>query len=150
MKIGKGENEMNNSSDYTKGFIIGALIGGAAGAITALLLAPKSGAELRKDIADTSTEFYGKASDYFKTVEGKVEGYVNEGKIKAQTIIDSARKQAEDIMSNANTLMSEAKNKAINAKDSVSGTIDNLRDAAKAGADAFKAEMRSSKADLNG
>lgn len=36
----------------SKGWIWGAAIGAAAGAVTALLFAPKPGRELRKDIAD--------------------------------------------------------------------------------------------------
>jgi gas vesicle protein len=41
--------------------LAGALIGGAIGAITALVFAPKSGRELRRDIADRSAELYDKA-----------------------------------------------------------------------------------------
>ncbi|MCQ6560803.1 YtxH domain-containing protein [Paenibacillus mendelii] len=36
----------------TKSFLFGALAGGIIGSVTALLLAPKPGRELRKDIAD--------------------------------------------------------------------------------------------------
>lgn len=144
---------MNSNNEYSKGFIIGALVGGVAGALTALLLAPKSGAELRKDIAETSTDIYGKASDYFKTVESKVEeavmNSVNEGKIKAQGIIDSARRQAQDIMSGAESILSQAKNKALDAKDNVSDNLSTLKDAAKAGKDAFQAELRASKGELS-
>ena len=61
-----------NSSNYSKGFVLGAIIGGAIGAITALLLAPKSGRELREDLAMRSGEIYDKASDYFSEVEGNV------------------------------------------------------------------------------
>lgn len=46
-----------------KDFLIGAVVGGVLGAVTALLLAPKTGRELRSDIS----EQYGKISD--KTVE---------------------------------------------------------------------------------
>lgn len=46
-----------------KGFAVGAVVGGLLGAVTALLLAPKTGKELRSDVA----EQYGKISD--KTVE---------------------------------------------------------------------------------
>lgn len=35
----------------TKGFLLGALVGGVIGSITALLLAPKAGKELRSDIS---------------------------------------------------------------------------------------------------
>lgn len=143
---------MDSQNEYSKGFIIGALIGGVAGALTALLLAPKSGTELRKDIAATSTDIYGKASDYFKQMESQVEGVVlnsvNEGKMKAQGIIDSAREQAKEILSGAETVLAQAKNKANDAKDSVSHNYEAVRDAAKAGAEAFKSEMKSAKTDL--
>ncbi|MFF2481537.1 YtxH domain-containing protein [Paenibacillus sp. NPDC058071] len=36
----------------SRGFIYGALAGGVVGSITALLLAPKAGKELRKDLAE--------------------------------------------------------------------------------------------------
>ncbi len=143
---------MNSDYDYTKGFIIGSLIGGVAGALTALLLAPKSGAELRRDIADTSTDIYGKATDYFKDVETHVEDAVmktvNEGKMKAQNIIDSARNQAKDILTSAESVLSSAKNKANDAKDTVTHNYDAVKDAAKAGADAFKTEMKGSKSEF--
>ena len=41
--------QQNQSSDLLKGALLGALFGGAA----ALLLAPKSGKELREDLNDT-------------------------------------------------------------------------------------------------
>jgi len=143
---------MESSNEYSKGFIIGALIGGVAGALTALLLAPKSGSELRSDIAETSNELYGKAADYFKQIEHKVEEAVkkgvNDGKEKAQGIIDSARKQAEELLHGAETVLTQAKSKANEAKDAIAHNYDAVRDAAKAGADAFKAELMSNKSEL--
>ncbi len=140
---------METSNEYSKGFIIGALIGGVAGAITALLLAPKSGQELRSDIAETSSDIYGKASDYFKQIEHKVEEAVkkgmNDGKEKAQGIIDTAKRQADEILHGAESVLSQAKAKANEAKDALTHNYDAVRDAAKAGADAFKAELKASK-----
>ena len=43
------ENNMNG-----KDFLLGAVVGGIIGAVTALLLAPKSGSELRADIKETA------------------------------------------------------------------------------------------------
>lgn len=146
------QNDANNN--LTKGFLLGAIVGGAVGAITALLLAPKSGAELRKDIAETSQDIYGKASDYFQIVEEKVgkavANTVNEGKAKAQGIIESAKRQAENILENAENVLKDARSKASTSKEIFEDRIDNLKNAAKAGADAFKAEMSASKQDLSG
>lgn len=148
---------MKNQNDphtYTKGFLLGALVGGAVGAITALLLAPKSGSELRKDIAQTSQDLYGKASDYFQTVEANVErvvaNTVNEGKIKAQGIIESARRQAGNILENAENVLKDARSKASSTKEVIEDNLSNLKNAAKAGADAFKAEMSASKQEYHG
>ena len=85
---------MQDQTNY-KSFILGALIGGAIGAVTALLFAPKSGRELRRDIVDTSTDIYDKASDYISNA-------VNEGKYRAQGIIDSAKRKADSIITDAN------------------------------------------------
>lgn len=140
---------MSHESNYTKGFLIGSLVGGVAGALTALLLAPKSGSELRKDIADTSTDWYGKASDYIHSVEGKVgsaiKSTMNEGKARAEGIITQAREKAETILKDAEEVLNDARTKASSAKSEVSDRISNVRDAARASVDAFKAELNSEK-----
>jgi gas vesicle protein len=142
---------MSNStenSNYTKGLVVGALIGGAVGAVVALLFAPKSGVELRREIAETSSDVYNKAYDYFSKVEDNVGtmvgNTVNEGKLRAEKIVNSAKRQAENLISNAENVLQEAKNKAYNLKDNVQEKIGNIRDAAKAGAEAFKTELNTS------
>lgn len=135
---------MSDSNEYSKGLLLGTIIGGAIGAFTALLLAPKSGKEFRKDIADTSNQLYGRASEYVGNVEEQVGSAitttVNEGKVRAQNIINSARKQAEDLLASAEDVLQDAKLKAGTAKDQIQGKIDHIRDAAKASAEAFKTE----------
>ena len=137
----------NDSGMFYRGLFIGALLGGAAGAITALLYAPKTGVELRKELSDKSSEYYDKASNYVNNVEGKVgntvNNAVNEGKNKAQIIVEIAKKQAGDLMENADTIIQGAKAKAIAAKDIVEEKISDFRDAAKAGAEAFRNELKS-------
>jgi gas vesicle protein len=136
----------NRSSEFSKGLILGSIIGGAVGAIMALLYAPKPGTELRKDIAEKSTEICGKAIDSFSQVENNVGASLkytmNEGRAKAQNIIESAKRQAEDLIYNAEKILDDAKNKASNAKEVVEEKIQDFRNAAKAGADAFKSEMQ--------
>lgn len=124
---------LDNNSNY-KSFLLGTLIGGAIGAVTALLLAPKSGRELRRDIVDTSTDIYDRATDY-------VSNSIQEGKTKAQSIINSAKRQADTIISSANDYIDEAKYKVASSKESVQDRFDNLKEAAKAGSEAFKAEL---------
>lgn len=160
---------MSDNNSYTKGFVFGAIIGGAVGAITALLLAPKSGAELRKEIADKTLDAYDKTAEYIQNVAADVaptiENTINEGKMKAQGIVNAAKKQAEelisdadsilhsaklkakhtaeDLMNDADTILHAAKKQAQHTKDALASTIDNVKDATKAGVDAFKTEMKS-------
>ena len=145
---------MSNDSDsgsFTRGLFLGAIMGGLVGAVTALLLAPKSGAEFRKDIAQKSTELYDKATDLLQTVESNVSDTVhssmNEGKVKAQHIVESARNQAEEILTNADSVLKEARYKAQSAKDNIGEKIQNVREATKAGVEAFRSELNASKED---
>ncbi|TNE35232.1 hypothetical protein EP342_01875 [bacterium] len=137
-----------SDGNYAKGFLFGALLGGTVGAVVALLTAPKSGKELRKDISEKSTEYYGKAGNIWAETEKKV-GHqvattVNEGRVKAQNIIDSAKKQANELLYAAESVLNEAKSKAGSAKTSVQHKIDDVRSATKAGVDTFKKEMSES------
>jgi len=137
----------SDSGGFTRGLFLGAIIGGLVGAVTALLLAPKSGAELRKEIAEKSVDLYDKATDMLQTVEANVgdavHTTVNEGRVRAQNIVQSAKNQAEELMSNADAVLKEARSKVHTAKDNIGDKIQNVRDAAKAGVEAFRGEMDS-------
>ncbi len=143
----------NENYAYTKGLMLGTIIGGAVGAITALLLAPKSGVEFRKDLAEKSQDVYDKASDYLANIEGGVGAVVtttvNESKIRAQSIIDSAKDQAQVLIENAECVLSEAKGKAANVSKDVTDKFSQVKDAAKAGSEAFKQEMKSASNDID-
>lgn len=51
-------------SKKTYGFVLGAMIGAASAAATALLLAPKSGKELREDLMAEADRVKGQMNDY--------------------------------------------------------------------------------------
>ncbi|MGM7702402.1 YtxH domain-containing protein [Pseudalkalibacillus sp. Hm43] len=56
------KNNQNSNID-TKDFLIGTLIGGIVGATTALLLAPKTGKELRTDLNDQALQLKDKSTE---------------------------------------------------------------------------------------
>lgn len=56
-----------------KDFLVGAVIGGVLGAVTALLLAPKTGKELRADLADSLQTVSEKTQDLAVKVGGKTQ-----------------------------------------------------------------------------
>lgn len=137
---------MAEGKEYARGLILGSIIGGAVGAVLALLFAPKSGKELRRDIASKTNELYKKATDYLTELDAQVDekvwNTVNEGKIKAQSIIESAKSQAQKILESAQKLVDEAKEKAQNVQELVEKRIQQVKEATKSGAEAFKQEMQ--------
>jgi len=102
-----------------KDFIIGAVVGGLLGAMAALLLAPKSGRELRQDI----TEQYGTVSDKTQqiasTVSEKTLQIANAVSEKTATIATAVSEKTANIAKTATTQTTEWVDKA---KD-VAGTV---------------------------
>lgn len=106
--------EEQNNGSYTRGFLMGALVGGAIGGIVALLFAPKSGRDLRRDIADKTEEVYDKAQKYFTKEDSprEFDDVINEGRLRAERIVTSARTQAENILESAEQVLKDAKSRA--------------------------------------
>ena len=94
----------------TGGFILGAFIGGVAAAATALLFAPKSGKELREDLAVKADELKDQLSDY---VDISIE--------KGVELSEVALNATEDIRVNL-------KDSASQLKDEVSQTVTKVQD----------------------
>lgn len=133
-----------SNSSYTRGFVTGALIGGLAGAVVALLFAPKSGRELRHDIAERTSELYDRAQNALNTKHVGEElppDAINQGKLRAQAIVDAARQHAEQLLSNAEQVLRDARTKATHAKEQIQENIERVREAAKASVEAFKSEL---------
>jgi len=127
---------------YSKGFIIGAVVGGAIGAITALLFAPKSGEELRRDITEKSSELYHKAGNLAQDASYELSNVINTGKRKAEDIIYSAREQADALIANAEQTIKDARTKITTTKNTVTDGMSNLKAATSAGIDTFKDELQ--------
>ena len=79
--------------------IISFVLGAAAGAVTALLLAPKSGAELRGEIADGVTDGVNQVRSSGKDL-----------KRRAQKLVDSAKARVEDAVDAGQIAYDQAKN----------------------------------------
>lgn len=125
-----------------KNLIIGLLAGGAIGAVLALLYAPKSGKELRKDIKDKTDEYLTEAEKYLDDARVKAKDLINEGKKKSEKLISDAKTKSDELLKDAEKLFNEAKTKAGSAVSSGKHTIEsessNLKNAFKAGVDAYK------------
>jgi gas vesicle protein len=78
------------------------LVGGAIGAVTALLLAPKAGKDLRKDIKDKSDEIIGTGNNYLNILKEKSKDiFTKKEEGLEQLITDHKRKDGNGISRNA-------------------------------------------------
>ncbi|MDQ3020911.1 MAG: YtxH domain-containing protein [Bacteroidota bacterium] len=127
-----------------KGLLLGFVTGGIVGASLALLFAPKSGKELRGDIKTKKDEFLDDTSEYLQIAKTKASDLINEGKRKSEELISDAKKKASSLIGDANSILNDAKQKATNTlgstKEKLSGETERVKDAFKAGIEAFNQE----------
>lgn len=81
-----------SNNDKVGRFIFGLLVGGLVGSVVALLYAPKSGKDLRKDISDKADDFVGDVEDIYLKGKEKAEKIIEDGKRKASDVIKDAKK----------------------------------------------------------
>ncbi|MVO98456.1 YtxH domain-containing protein [Paenibacillus lutrae] len=74
-----------------KDLIYGAVFGSVAGAVTALLLAPKSGKELRADIAQQAAQVSEKTQEIARTVGEKTSDLVDKAKEATASVTAEVR-----------------------------------------------------------
>ena len=83
---------MSNSSRFFEGL----LLGGILGAIAGVLFAPKSGREMRKQLADTSEEAYKSASGQISDMKDRTEQALQDFQSKSDTVLKQATRQFEE------------------------------------------------------
>jgi gas vesicle protein len=135
----KEDSEVVNS--YAKGFLLGAIVGGAVGAITALLFAPKPGKELRDELSFRSKDLLEKGQNLFTGQESEHAHLPNEGKTQSDAVVRTAREKADDLLHNAEQMLRDAKSKTQQSTSVVSDGLNKIKGAASAGVEAFKQEM---------
>lgn len=77
------------------------IIGGGIGAIIALLFAPKSGKELREDIADASRKGLEKGKEAAAQLQERAGEYYETGREKASELYQTAQGKAGDLSEKA-------------------------------------------------
>ncbi len=108
------------------------LVGGGIGAILALLFAPKSGEELREDIADATRKGIEKSKVAASQIQEKAGEYYEVSKEKAEELYHTAAEKAGE-------LSEKAKSVAASTANPFTAAID-------AGKDAYTAEKRKNEA----
>lgn len=132
----RGEIEKEPSVSSKLGYL---LVGGSIGAILALLFAPKSGEELRGDIADVTRKGLDKTRETAALVGEKAGEYYEVSREKAGELYSTAQDKASEFYSTAQQKAGELTGKA---KDAVAQKGNPISAAIEAGKQAYSDEKR--------
>jgi gas vesicle protein len=147
---------MGNDNDNISTRLTYLLIGGGIGAIIALLFAPKSGQELRGDLADATRKGIDKsreaaqqlgerAGEYYESTRERAGELYTQAATKASDIYSQASEKASDIYTQASEKVGEV---AQSARDTAARQTSTVAAAIDAGKKAYKEEKR--KTELSG
>jgi len=128
--IMRNEYDRDDSNVTTK--LTYLLIGGGIGAVIALLFAPKSGIELREDIADATRKGIEKSKEAATQLQERAGEYYEVGRERAGEYIHTAQEKAGEF--------------AEKARSAAANTANPFTAAVEAGKDAYVAEKRKTEA----
>lgn len=92
-------------------FLVGFVVGGLTGAITALLLAPQSGEETREVIKERAIELRDKATTTASEAYTQAETAANEAVRRAEVLLAQAKETAVELQKKGGVLLEEQKTK---------------------------------------
>lgn len=90
-------------------FLVGFIIGGLTGAVTALLLAPQSGEQTRTIIKDKSIELRDRASESFDDAYARSEQAAIEAKARFEELSAATKEKAAEVQQRGKVLLEEQK-----------------------------------------
>ena len=122
----RNEYERDEANTTTK--LTYLLIGGGIGAVIALLFAPKSGTELREDIADATRKGIEKSKETASQLQDRAGEYYEVGRERASELYQTAQEKAGE-------LSEKAKSAAARTANPFTAAVD-------AGKEAYVAEKR--------
>ena len=102
---------MSDNSNEFGAFMSGLLLGGIAGAITALLLAPQTGEETRKVILERSMEIKDKALETVDETRLRAEKAAEDARLAAQEYTQKLQDQAKNLQEQGRVILEEQKQK---------------------------------------
>ncbi|MBC7998171.1 MAG: YtxH domain-containing protein [Leptolyngbya sp.] len=94
-------------SDSSGRFFEGLLVGGIMGFLFGMLAAPKSGADLRRQIADGGEDLYKNASDNLTDFKGKAEHALNDFQHRGEEVLRTAKDQVASTKTNVSNKLQE-------------------------------------------
>src|SRR5438132_1225413 len=121
------------------------LVGAGIGAVLALLFAPKSGEELRNDIADATRKGIDKSREAAQQLGNRANEYYDTARATAGEYYEATRERASELYDTASTKAAEV---AAAARDTASRQAGSVQAAFEAGKKAYVDEKR--KTELSG
>jgi gas vesicle protein len=109
----------NESGNYLKGIVTGLVFG----AISALLLAPRRGEEMRQELAQGATKLKDKAGELGGTLGESVGGKLGDLKERGQSILPDTSSQKVDALDESLDIAREAKEEVENQAHDVIESI---------------------------
>ncbi len=104
----QNQNQANDNNNInSKDFMIGTLIGGIVGAATALLLAPKSGKDLRNDLNEQAGVLKEKTGQWKDSAVEKSNEFAAVAKEKSSAISKSVQEQSNNVVGKIKSYRSE-------------------------------------------
>jgi gas vesicle protein len=95
-------------------FLLGAIVGGIAGAAVALLYAPVEGSEVRREVGEKLEDVSDGINRVLKVVKVAAEKMFNEGRGDTEEITSRTRERADDLIEDADRAIEEARKRAAN------------------------------------
>lgn len=115
-------------NDEFGAFLIGFIIGGLTGAVSALLLAPQSGEETRTVIRERAIELRDRASEGLEDAYARAEQAAVEARARADELTQIAKERADELARRGQVMVEEQRTK-------LGGTIEQVvNKATKSGA----------------
>jgi gas vesicle protein len=131
----------NNNSGSGKAFLLGVLLGGAVGAVAALLLAPRKGDELRSFLTDKSADYAEVVKSKAAKIAESVQQNVEQVRVKSEETVEKATENAESVKDIAANLANEASSHIKTITASVREAIANGFEAGNSAKNKLQAEL---------
>ncbi len=108
-------------ANHTGRFFEGLVVGGLLGFIFGILAAPKSGAELRRQIADGTEDLYKQASDQLVDIRSKTDGTIAGFKERGGHALEDVRHKSEEVLKKASDSVQSGKDQIATKLSEIAG-----------------------------
>lgn len=90
--------EQRDQEQTSNGFLVGTIIGGVVGAVTALFLAPKPGKELRNDLTEQAKNVKERSELWSEQVKEKGTEFAENAKQTSLSLVQKVQQETNDVV----------------------------------------------------